>query len=75
MKKLIFIAVAAILFASCDRSGRGHLTGVLDRPDAFYADPPGMVFIPMGSFIMGPSDEDIAYSHNAISKTISMPAF
>ncbi len=75
MKKLIFIAVAAILFASCDRSGRGHLTGVLDRPDAFYADPPGMVFIPMGSFIMGPSDEDIAYAHNAISKTISMPAF
>jgi formylglycine-generating enzyme len=75
MKKLIFIAVAAVLFASCDRSGRGHLTGVLDRPDAFYADPPGMVFIPMGSFIMGPSDEDIAYAHNAISKTISMPAF
>ncbi|MBW6497432.1 MAG: SUMF1/EgtB/PvdO family nonheme iron enzyme [Bacteroidales bacterium] len=75
MKKLIFIAVAAVLFASCDRSGRGHLTGVLDRPDAFYADPPGMVFIPMGSFIMGPSDEDIAYAHNAISKTMSMPAF
>jgi formylglycine-generating enzyme len=75
MKKLILIAVAAVLFASCDRSGRGHLTGVLDRPDAFYADPPGMVFIPMGSFIMGPSDEDIAYAHNAISKTISMPAF
>lgn len=34
-----------------------------------------MVFVPMGSFIMGPSDEDIAYAHNAISKTISMPAF
>lgn len=24
---------------------------------------------------MGPSDEDVAYAHNAISKTISMPAF
>ena len=75
MKRLIFIIVAAVIFASCDRSGRGHLTGVLDRPDGFYADPPGMVFIPMGSFIMGPSDEDIAYAHNAISKTISLPAF
>jgi len=75
MKKLIFIALAAVIFASCDRSGRGHLTGVLDRPDAFYGDPPGMVYIPMGSFIMGPSDQDIAYSHNAISKTISIPAF
>ena len=75
MKKLIFIAVATVLFASCDQSGRGHLTGVLDRPDGFYEDPPGMVFVPMGSFIMGPSDEDVAYAHNAISKTISMPAF
>jgi formylglycine-generating enzyme required for sulfatase activity len=75
MKRLIFIIVAAVIFASCDRSGRGHLTGVLDRPDGFYSDPPGMVFIPMGSFIMGPSDEDIAYAHNAISKTISLPAF
>ena len=75
MKKLIFIAVATVLFASCDKSGRGHLTGVLDRPDSFYGDPPGMVFVPMGSFLMGPSDEDVAYGHNAISKTISMPAF
>lgn len=75
MKKLIFFVLAAAVLTSCDRSGRGHLTGVLNRPDAFYADPPGMVYIPMGSFIMGPSDQDIAYAHNAISKTISIPAF
>ena len=75
MKRLFFIAFAVLLLASCNRSGRGHLTGVQNRPDGFYGDPPGMVFIPMGSFIMGPSDEDIAYSQNAISKTISLPAF
>ncbi|MFW5706791.1 MAG: formylglycine-generating enzyme family protein, partial [Bacteroidota bacterium] len=34
-----------------------------------------MVYIPMGSFNMGPSDEDIAYSQNAITKTVSLPAF
>ncbi len=76
MKKLVFlIALTVVILSSCDRSGRGHLTGVQNRPDAHYADPPGMVFIPMGSFIMGPSDQDVAYSQNAISKTISMPAF
>ncbi len=75
MKKLFFIAFAVLLLAGCDRAGRGHLTGVEDRPDGFYGDPPGMVFIPMGSFTMGPSDEDVAYSQDAISKTISLPAF
>jgi formylglycine-generating enzyme len=75
MKRLFFIAFVVVFLASCDRSGRGHLTGVQNRPDGFYADPPGMVFIPMGSFTMGPSDQDIAYAQNAISKTISLPAF
>jgi formylglycine-generating enzyme len=75
MKRLSFLLLLVVLFAACDRSGRGHLTGVQDRPDAFYADPPGMVFVPMGNFTMGPSDQDIAYSHTAISRTISLPAF
>ncbi|HAJ99400.1 MAG TPA: gliding motility-associated lipoprotein [Bacteroidales bacterium] len=75
MNKLILLVFLAILFSACERSGRGHITGVLDRPDAFYADPPGMVFIPMGSFVMGASDQDIAYSHAAVSRRISIPAF
>ncbi len=75
MKRLLLFAVAVVLLASCNRSGRGHLTGVQNRPDAFYPDPPGMVFIPMGSFTMGPSDQDIAYGNTAISRTISIPAF
>jgi formylglycine-generating enzyme len=75
MKRLVLIASIVVLITSCDRSGRGHLTGVQNRPDGFYADPPGMVYIPMGSFNMGPSDQDIAYSQNAITKTVSLPAF
>ena len=75
MNKLILLVFLAILFSACERSGRGHITGVLDRPDAFYADPPGMVFIPMGSFVMGASDQDIAYSQAAVSRRISIPAF
>jgi len=75
MKRLFFIASITLIFAACSQSNRGHLTGVLNRPDGFYADPPGMVFIPMGAFQMGPSDQDIIYGHHSITRTISLPAF
>jgi formylglycine-generating enzyme len=75
MKKLFLLLTAVAVLGSCQRSSRGHLTGVENRPDGFYSDPPGMVFIPMGSFVMGPSDQDIAYSQNAVNRTISVPAF
>ena len=75
MKKLVLFALIITLFASCNRSSRGHLTGVMERPGAYDVQPPGMVYIPMGSFLMGPSDEDPAYSHNAISKRVSLPSF
>lgn len=64
------------LFASCGGGGnRGHLTGVQDRPSSVYAHPPGMVLVPLGSFVMGPSDEDISYAHTTTSRRISMSAF
>lgn len=75
MKKIFLLLTAVAVLGSCQRSSRGHLTGVENRPDGFYADPPGMVFIPMGSFVMGPSDQDIAYSQSAVNRTISVPAF
>ncbi len=76
MKRLFFIALIAVLLTSCGTGrDRGHLVGVQNRPSAVYTPPPGMVLIPMGSFIMGPSDQDIAYSHNATSRTISMSSF
>ncbi len=75
MKRLLFLMMIVVLFGSCDRSSRGHLVGVQNRPSPDYSDPPGMVFVPMGSFSMGPSDQDIVYSHNAINRTISIPAF
>ena len=76
MKRLFFIALIAILVTSCGPGrDRGHLIGVQNRPSAVYTQPPGMVLIPMGSFIMGPSDQDVAYAHNAVSRSVSMSAF
>ncbi|MDR4988975.1 MAG: SUMF1/EgtB/PvdO family nonheme iron enzyme [Bacteroidales bacterium] len=79
MKRTLFIVLLAMVFAGCSRLGpgrdRGHLTGVQNRPTAVYTTPPGMVLIPAGSFTMGPSDQDIAYAHDATSRRISMSAF
>lgn len=74
MKKLVLFSLIITVFASCDRR-TGHLTGVQDRPGIYDEQPPGTVYIPMGSFTMGPSEEDIAYAHNAVSKTVSVGSF
>ena len=70
---IMFFALAFIM-ASCSR-GNGELTGVQDREDWYQDDPIGMLFIPMGSYNMGTSDEDVPYTQTNPSKTVSVQAF
>ena len=37
--------------------------------------PPGMVYIPPGTFHMGPSDEDVNYAYTARNKQVSINGF
>ncbi len=74
MKRLLFLGSIAMLGASCS-SENGQLMGVQDRPGWYPFDPYGMLYCPMGSFNMGPSDEDIPYAHTTKSKTVSLQAF
>ena len=37
--------------------------------------PPGMVYIPPGTFHMGPSDEDVNYAYTARNKQVSQSGF
>lgn len=76
MKKLLMLSSAVVLLAttSCTKS-TGELVGVHPRPEWYDVDPFGMLYIPMGSYNMGPSDEDIPYSHTTRSKTVSVQAF
>lgn len=67
-------AVVLLGTTSCTKS-TGELVGVHPRPEWFDVDPFGMLYIPMGSYNMGPSDEDIPYSHTTKSKTVSVQAF
>ncbi len=76
MKKLILIGLIAVLVLSgCSSTGGGELIGVQQREKWFEPDPYGMVKIPMGAFVVGPQDEDITFSMNSQSKTISVDAF
>lgn len=84
----ILIALAAITLnsISCkmlggkNKSGKtlpidGQLHGV--SPDARWTPtmPPGMVYVPAGTFHMGPSDEDVNYSFTARNKSVSISGF
>ena len=75
MKKLIVFSCIVIFLAGCASYENGELVGVPGRANYFEPTPFGMVLIPMGSFVMGPNDEDISWSLNSKSRTVSIEAF
>ena len=81
---LFLIAVIAIFStSSCKKSGGksgslpndGMLHGVAPGAKWNLTKPPGMVYIPPGTFHMGPSDEDVNYAYTARNKTVSINGF
>jgi formylglycine-generating enzyme required for sulfatase activity len=77
MKKVVFfgLILAVAFMASCGNKGNGYLTGVKDRQNWFQEDPYGMVYIPMGSYNMGASDQDVPWGQTQQGKTVSIQAF
>ncbi len=75
MKKLIILSVFLALCSSCGYYGNGELVGIPNRKPWFAVDPYGMLFIPMGSYNMGPSDQDVPWAMTAQTKTVSLQAF
>jgi len=73
MKQLL-ILLAVITLYSCS-TGNGELIGVQNREQWYQPTPFGMLFIPMGSYNMGPSDQDVPYALTAQTKTVSVQAF
>jgi formylglycine-generating enzyme len=74
MKKLIFGLSVVLIFASCSQTN-GQLVGVQEREEWFQPDPYGMLYIPQGSFHMGPNDEDASGAFTTKQKMVSMPSF
>ncbi len=77
LKRKLPLAVfpLALILSSCLQGSNGQLVGVQPREEWYFADPFGTVHIPMGSFNMGPSDQDAAYAMDARKKTVSVQAF
>ena len=72
---MVVLAALPIFLSSCGSSGNGQLIGVQNRIAWYQPDPYGMLYLPMGSYNMGPSDQDVPYASTAKSKTVSVQAF
>jgi gliding motility-associated lipoprotein GldK len=86
MKKLIFCVSAVALVAALTGCKKKSSTGMTMPKDGMLhgiapfnkysmPKPPGMIKVPMGTFHMGPSDEDINYSFTARNRQISIQGF
>ena len=58
-----------------DLPNDGQLHGVAPASKYNLTKPPGMVYIPPGTFHMGPSDEDVNYAYTARNKQVSISGF
>src|ERR1043165_8138951 len=74
MKKLLVLASFVAVVTGCTQK-IGELIGVGGREPWFQPDPFGTLWIPMGSYHMGPSDEETPMAHTAKSKMVSVQAF
>lgn len=84
MKNAFFttLAVTAVILSGCGKFGKskgqpddGQLHGVAPGSRYIMSKPPGMVYVPPGTFHMGPSDEDINYTFTARNKQVSISGF
>jgi formylglycine-generating enzyme len=74
MKRLLVLASFIAVVTGCNQK-TGELIGVGGREPWFQPDPYGTLWIPMGSYHMGPSDEEVTMAHTAKSKMVSVQAF
>ena len=76
MRKLLFscVVLISIVLTSCGSGVRGEMVGT-GREPFYQEDPFGMLFIPLGSFHMGPSDQEITFALTAQKKVVSVQSF
>lgn len=75
MKNLIYGFSIVALLTSCNGGNRGELVGAYPRQEFYQVNPTGMNYIHFGSFVMGPSDQDVSFANTTRSKTVSVQAF
>lgn len=81
----IIIIMALVFLSGCKMLGKGKKGNGLPTDGQLYGvepsrnwklpKPPGMVYIPPGTFHMGPSDEDVNFAYTARNKQVSISSF
>jgi len=72
--ELYIVLIAGLLFHSCHNEVRQFLPGgERNSKNWFEPTPYGMVFIPQGSFVLGPSDEEVRT--NTTSRHVTVASF
>src|SRR6188768_621739 len=79
---LIALLTLAIAFEGCSKKGKakgvadnGQLVGVASSARTGMTRPIGMIYVPPGTFHMGPSDEDVNFNFTARNKQVSINGF
>ena len=75
LRKLFVLVFAISIATGCKNTGSGELVGTQGRSTWFDYDPYGMLWLPMGAYNMGPTDQDVPYALTAQTKTVSVQAF
>ena len=77
MNKLTGLLMLVLIagFYGCSNSGNGELIGVQNREAWYEPQPFGMVFVPDGSYNMGPDDQDVPWAMTAETKTVTIKSF
>ena len=85
MKNLLAFSslLALVALTGCGKLGKkasglpndGQLHGVAPSKTYNLTKPPGMLYIPPGTFHMGPSDEDVNYAYTARNKQVFIAGF
>jgi formylglycine-generating enzyme required for sulfatase activity len=79
---ILLLAVSVIGTVGCGKKGNsksvagdGQVHGIAPAARVGMTKPVNMVFVPPGTFHMGPSDEDINYNFTARNKEVSISGF
>jgi formylglycine-generating enzyme len=75
LRTLLGTLAVGSLLASCGKKENGQLVGSRNRPTWKGINPYGMVYIPSGSFHMGPSDQDVSNTFVNRPKSVSIQGF
>ncbi len=70
-----FFLCILTIFGCKSKSYNGQLLGSAERPEWDLINPHGMVYIPSGTFHIGPSDQDVNNTMVQRSKAISIQGF